>query len=562
MFDSPYNNTMSAFNFIHITSYQGGNSMKRAVLLGLATAMIFAALPAYGQYVERNKFLNGSIFEDVTKGSGFDHEGHGKCIALGDYDMDGDLDIYMSVVYAENKFFENLGNMKFVDRTGILRLGDTRLDTHGIVWADFDNNGYLDIFAANNLEALSQKRDEVLHRNEFFLQEDEGFVERAIQANLAGNKFNYSCGVTTADVNGDGFLDIYVSEGGYRKGPECANSLYIYNGDGTYRDIGVQAGVANESNGYCCAFSDYDNDGDPDLYVGNINDTPDPLTFALYRNNGDGTFTDVTVKLGLARKGTNISCFWGDVDNDGDQDLFLGNSAGPAYPDAKWGANVLFRNNGDGTFTDASKQAGVDILTNSRGSTMGDIDNDGDLDIIVTNSWSDALVLLNDGTGKFTESHTKTGGSWFYGHGIALGDLDNDGDLDLIGGNWRRPSASNYGIWYLFRNRTNSGSFIKVNLKGTTSNRSAVMSKIWVYDTGKAKDKSALRGFREVTAGNGTFPGNPLQQHFGVDSSKKYDIVVKFPSGVERTLKNVTAGKTYDIYETDVDPAQYERVRR
>ncbi len=536
--------------------------MKRSILLIAVLFVVIAAVTVNAQYVERNKYLSGGIFVDVTDETGFDHAGHGKCVSMADFDMDGDLDVYMSTVYAPNRFFENLGGLKFVDRTDILRLGDTKLDTHGIVWADFDNNGYLDIFVANNLEALSQQRGEVLHPNEFFLGFDEGFVEQATPANVVGEAFNYSCGVTTADVNGDGLLDIYVAEGGYRSGPECANSLYVNNGDGTYRDIGAEAGVANESNGYCCAFSDYDNDGDPDLYVGNINDSQDPLTGAIYRNNGDGTFTDVTRTLGMETRGTNISCFWGDVDNDGDQDLFLANSAGPNYPESEWGRNILWRNNGDGTFTDASSESGVDIVTNSRGSSMGDIDNDGDLDIIVTNSWEDALVLLNDGAGKFTESHRTTGGSWFYGHGLALGDLDNDGDLDMIGGNWRRPSASNYGKWFVFENKTNDRNFIKVNVKGVESNRSAVMSKVAVYDAGRAGNASALRGYREVTAGNGTFPGNPLVQHFGVPSSGSYDIVVTFPSGIERTMKNVSPGRTYDIYETDVDPAAYERVRQ
>ena len=533
--------------------------MKQIVI----AALIFILIPfdTQAQYVPRNLYVNGTIFEDVTEGSGFDHSGHGKCIVLGDFDMDGDLDIYISIVFSGNRFFLNEGNLHFKDMTSIVRLG-CKYDTHGIVWADFDNNGYLDIFAANNLESLTEQRGEVLQPNEFYLGGDEGFVESSVRAGLTGNKFNYSCGVTTADVNGDGLLDIYVSEGGYRKGPECANSLYVNNGDGTYRDIAAEAGVAHEGNGYCCSFSDYDNDGDPDLYVGNINDTSDPVTFALYRNTGDGTFTDVTEELGLARRGTNISCFWGDVDNDGDQDLFLGCSSSPIYTEEKWGANVLFRNNGDGTFTDISSEAGVDVLTNSRGSTMGDIDNDGDLDIFVSNSWFDSLIFLNDGKGKFTESHTTTGGSYFYGHGCALGDLDNDGDLDLLCGNWRRPSASNPGKWFLFKNKTDNKNFIKVNVKGTESNRSAVMSKVWVYDADKAKNKNALRGYREVIAGSGTFPGNPLQQHFGVDASGKYDIVVRFPSGIERILRNVETGKTYTIYETDVDPAQFEKVIR
>jgi enediyne biosynthesis protein E4 len=533
--------------------------MRRFVISAFLIILTLSAVHA--QYVPRNQYLNGTIFEDITDSSGFDNLGHGKCTAMGDFDLDGDLDIYISVVFSDNKMFQNEGGLTFKDITPIVRLG-CPYDTHGIVWADFDNNGYLDIFAANNLESLTEQRGEVLQPNEFYLAGDEGFIESSVKAGLTGNTFNYSCGVTTADVNGDGLLDIYVAEGGYRSSPECANSLYVNNGDGTYRDIAVEAGVADQGNGYCCSFSDYDNDGDPDLFVGNINDTQDPVTIVLYRNNGDGTFEDVTAKLGMSRKGTDISCFWGDIDNDGDQDLFLGCSNGRAYPDPKWGANALFSNNGDGTFTDISKSAGVDILTNSRGTTMGDIDNDGDLDIIVTNSFFDSLVLINDGRGKFTESHETTGGSYFYGHGIALGDLDDDGDLDLVGGNWRRPSASNPGKWFLFKNKTDGGNFIKVNLKGTESNRSAVMSKIWVYDAGKAHNTDALRGFREVTAGNGTFPGNPLQQHFGVPSTGTYDIVVTFPSGIEQTVKNAAPGKTYDIYETDVDPAVYEKVIR
>lgn len=508
------------------------------------------APPPGGYNGPRNQFLTGTIFEDVTAGSGFDQQGHGKCVALGDYDNDGDLDIYVSVVYGRNKLFQNEGQFKFKDMAPTLAV-DSPYDTHGIALADFDNNGYLDIFCANNVEALSVPRGLELQPNAFYLGFDEGFVESAARSYVAGIAHNYACGVATADINNDGLLDVFVAKGAYRKGPDCANSLYVNNGDGTYRDIAKEAGVADEGNGYCCAFGDYDNDGAPDLYVGNINDTDQPVTRILYHNNGDGTFTDVTKKLGLAARGNNISCFWGDVDNDGDLDLFLANSSGPGHPEAEWMADSLFRNNGDGTFTDVSKEAGVTLPTNSRGMTMGDIDNDGDLDILVNNSWNDTNVFLNDGRGRFTDAHRTTGGAVFYGHGAALGDLDDDGDLDLAMGNWRRPSAENPGLWRIFRNKTGGRNYLKANLVGTKSNRSAVMSKIWVYEAGHSGDPAFLRGFRQVTAGNGTFPGNPLEQHFGLDATKRYDVLVCFPSGREAALRGVATGQTLRVVEPE-----------
>ena len=520
--------------------------MKRSVIAAVLTILI--GVLAYAVIEKRNLFLNGTVFEDVTDTSGFDHQGHGKCIAMGDFDKDDDLDIYISVVYARNKLFQNEGGFKFKDMAPTVGV-DNKYDTHGVAMADFDNNGYLDIFCANNLEALTQKRGEVLQPNAFYLGFDEGYVESALKAGLAGNDFNFSCGVTTADINGDGLLDIYVAEGGYRKGADCINSLYVNNGDGTYRDVAKEAGVDDAGNGYCCAFADYDNDGDPDLYVGNINDTTQPLTRVLYRNNGNGTFTNVTKAAGLEGRGNNISCFWADFDNDGDLDLYLGNSSGPGHPEEVWMKDSLFRNNGDGTFTDVSQEAGVAILTNTRGSTVGDIDNDGDLDIYANNSWNDSNVFLNDGKGKFTDAAKTVGGAVFYGHGCAFGDLDGDGDLDLASGNWRRPSAQNPGKWKLFRNKTNNKNFLKVDLVGTKSNASAVMSRIWVYDSGHLKDKNYLRGFRQVTAGNGTFPGNPLQQHFGVSAAKKYDLVILFPSGAEVVMKDVTAGQVISAVE-------------
>ncbi|OQB35662.1 MAG: FG-GAP repeat protein [Candidatus Latescibacteria bacterium ADurb.Bin168] len=344
-----------------------------------------------------------------------------------------------------------------------------------------------------------------------------------------------------------------MAKGGYRSGALCANSLFINQGKESFTDIAKAAGVADEGNGYCCAFADYDNDGDPDLYTGSLNEFDKPVTRRLYRNDGNMKFTDVTETLGLAAKGYDVSCFWGDIDNDGDLDLFLANSTGKgAAAEKNYAANTLLRNNGDGTFTDISKESGVDILTNSRGCTMGDVDNDGDLDIYVTNSMSDALLLINDGKGRFAESGEKLGGAVFYAHGCALGDLDGDGDLDLVAGNWRNVGAYNPGEWKVFRNRTNTPNYLKVNVRGKKSNRSAVMSRVMVYRAGQAKNKSGFLAMREITAGNGTFPGNPLQVHVGLGAVKTCDVVVTFPTtGREVVIPNVAAGKTLDVEEPD-----------
>jgi enediyne biosynthesis protein E4 len=522
----------------------------RIVFIILVTFALAAVVFAQAVY---NTALSGTLFEDVTQSSGFGYIGHGKCTAMADFDMDGDLDIYLGIVYAKNKLFQNQGNMKFVEVTDDAGVGNP-YDTHGAVFADFDNNGLIDLFAANNVEASSEQRGILKQPNALYFLGGEGvFVDKAAQAGVAGLEFNYSCGVTTADVNGDGLLDIFVAKGGYRSGPECANSLYLNMGKGIFKDVGKEAGLADTGNGYCCAFCDYDNDGLPDLYVGGLNDKDNLTTRHLYHNDGGLHFTEVTEKLGMRANGYDVSCFWGDVDNDGNMDLFLGNSeGGGAASDKKFSKNTLFHNNGDGTFTDVSKEAGVDIATNSRGCTMGDVDNDGDLDIYVTNSMWDALLFINDGRGKFTESAGKTGGAVFYAHGCALGDLDNDGDLDLVAGNWRNITVNNPGEWKLFKNKTNTANFLKVNMRGLKSNRSAVMSRVYIYPAGKSKDKKSLLGMREITAGNGTFPGNPLQVHFGLGKAAAVDVVVKFPTtNREVVIKNVSAGKTLNIVEPE-----------
>ena len=479
----------------------------------------------------RNQFLNGTIFEDVSAAAGFDHQGHGKCVAMGDYDKDGDLDIYVSVVYGRNKLFQNEGQFKFKDMAPSLAV-DNPFDTHGIAMADFDNNGYLDIFCANNVEALSLTRGLVLQPNAFYLGFDEGFAESAAKSGLAGIDYNFSCGVTTADVNNDGLLDIFVAKGAYRKGPDCANSLYVNNGDGTYRDIAKEAGVADQGNGYCCAFGDYDNDGDPDLYVGSINDTDQPVTRILYRNNGDGTFSDVTegawtgeprqqylLLLGRLRQRRRPRPFPG-------QQLGSGTSgarvAGRLAPPEQRRRHVHGRFERFG-FGAADEQPGLD---RGRYRQRRRPRHPGQQQLgrhqrppqrrarpVHRRSTKRPAAPCFMATARPWATWTMTATStWPWATG---------------GGRARRTPACGSSSGTL----TGGRGYLKVDLEGTKSNRSAVMSRVWVYDAGQAGDPKSLRGFRQVTAGNGTFPGNPLQAHFGVDAAKKYDVRRPFPVG-------------------------------
>ena len=521
-----------------------------SVLLPICLSMVFCASACSPRQEKQNQagaVSAGVSFTDVTRGSGFEFSGHGKCIAMADVDRDGDLDIYQALVYAPNRLLRNEGEMRFTDITASSGAGNS-FDTHAAVFVDVDGDNYLELFVTNNAEMTSIRRGNIHQPNSFYYINDEiALIDKADSLGLAGGRLNYSTGVTMADYDLDGDLDIFVVEGGYFSGPDCANSLYRNNGDGTFTDVAPQAGVADTGNGYCCSFCDWDLDGDPDLFVGNLNSTDRPVSRLFYRNNGDGTFTEVTKELGLGGIGFCVSCFWGDIDNDGDPDLYLGNSGGVDY--TGFSANMLCLNNGDGTFTDIAAKAGVDSDRSTRGVTMGDVNGDGWLDIYISNSMGDAQLYLNNGDLTFREVATVAGCNVYYGHGASLGDLDGDGDLDLTVGNWRRIRASSPGWWKLFRNDTPGGRCLRVRITGRGAMRSAVGAKVYLYQAG-SRDKSKLIGFREVTAGNGTFPGNPLEQHFGLPGDGPYDVVAILPtSGRELTAEGVRPGDVVELVE-------------
>ncbi len=265
-------------------------------------------------------------------------------------------------------------------------------------------------------------------------------------------------GACMADYDNDGLVDIYAVNGvGYTHyygkkwwwSKDPYNTLYHNNGDGTFTDVTEKAGVGDKGWGMGCAFGDYDNDGNSDLYVTNYGAN------VLYHNNGDGTFTNITEKAGVGDEGWGTSIAWGDYDNDGSLDLYIANylvfnkTMNPGEPNSAFKIdmpllmdsklfeaqrNLLYKNNGDGTFTDVTDQAGVG---NSPGKSMGvvfsDVNNDGNQDIYITNDKSRNVLYLNNGNGRFTDNGGNLGvDSPQSGMGAAIGDYDNDGDMDIF----------------------------------------------------------------------------------------------------------------------------------
>ena len=278
------------------------------------------------------------------------------------------------------------------------------------------------------------------------------------------------------DYNNDGWMDLYVLSGRFidgatehskADGKDATNRLYRNNGDGTFTDVTDVAGVAGKGFAMGVTVGDYDNDGYEDIYVTNWNSA------ILYHNNGDGTFTDVTEKAGVQNAHFGVGAAFVDYDRDGKLDLFVGNylkfdprSKKPFYPaeafagplDFEGDSNRLFHNNGDGSFTDVSEKSGVaNPSGRAMGVTVGDFDNDGWPDIYVANDQMESYLYRNNHDGTFTNVAVEqsvaygTNGDTPSAMGPVFADYDNDGSLDIF--------VSDMRYHRLFRNSPKEGYF-------------------------------------------------------------------------------------------------------
>lgn len=512
--------------------------------LGFVVAGLLAIVMFAGMQSLRAK--TAVMFADVGEETGLREINNSLGVAWGDYDGDGWQDLYVSnhlPAKVDSYLYRN------VHGTFSAAVPMVKGDLHGVAWGDYDNDGSPDLFVAGgNDTPIGPAYPNHLFHNE------EGKLRDVAPAAGVDDTDARAWGGAWADFNNDGWLDLFAVS------YFSSNSLFLNGGDGTFRNVAQAAGITTTAPGQvndigtlCASWADYDEDGDMDVVTTGIH-----MNIGLYRNNGDGTFTDVAREAGLASPhhlGTEddptgpSGCAWGDYDNDGHIDLYVTMRAG------KKGSNLLFRNRGDGTFTEVAATAGVATQANSQAGLWADFDNDGRLDLYVVSGATDGddlgwnTLYMNRGDGTFTEVSADASGApgfpFVRESTGAVADFDNDGCVDILVNNQRfldgHPRYLNRNL--LLRNACNSNHWLKIRLQGTVSNRDGIGAKVTL-------EAGGLRQSRERGTESHLFAQNSPILHFGLGAAGKVErIVVRWPSGATQTLTDVAVDRELTIVE-------------
>ncbi len=475
-----------------------------------------------GQEPHSHLFRNNrdGTFTDVTAKTGLTRTGWGQGVCVGDYDNDGWDDLFVTYYAKTNVLYRNNGDGTFTDVTEKAGLGGKAMRwSTGCAFVDYDRDSKLDLFVANYIDldlatapvpesgpclyksvmvacgppGLKGGKNILYHNNG-----DGTFTDVSEASGITSANGTFGLGVLVADFDNDGWPDIYVAN------DSTASALYKNQRNGKFVDIAIEAGCALSSDGKPQAgmgisAADYDLDGSLDMLKTNFaGDTP-----SLYRNLGNGTFDDATFEagLGLTTRYLGWGCGFFDFDNDGWPDILLCN--GPVYPEVEQlkteagyaQRKILYRNQRNGHFTDVSEAAGPGIMdpVAARGCAFGDFDNDGDLDVVV-NTVNDYPQLL-------------------------------------------RCDSSSRNNW------------IKIKAMGTKSNRSGIGARMKCV-TQKPGEAKPHQQIDEVRSGGGYFSQNDLRVHFGLGEAQKVDLLeIRWPSGQVDLLKNIDANQVLYVKE-------------
>ena len=479
----------------------------------------------------------GIVFTDITASAGIGlTEKLTESVTWGDYDNDGDPDLYLTSKGANN-LFRNDGAGVFTDVTATAGVGNA-LFSVGTAFGDLDNDGDLDLYVVN-----FGSGPDAFYRNDGPSGPGGAYQFTDISV-AAGTTFERSSrGMAFVDYDHDGLLDIYVNAIG--------NDLLYHNkGNLQFEEVAAAVGIAGVGGqGVGVVATDVNRDGKIDLFTGNRSSDPN----RLFLNNGDGTFVDSTVASGIAEIGLGMGVLAIDYDNDLDTDLYWTTWPGTG-PTPK--SNAFYRNNGDATptFTETAVDTGtLDALGWGISVNAGDIDNDGWVDFFITNGFnssSTANVLFRNNTnvdGTFQDvTSTLEGGAAFDGRGVSFADFDLDGDLDLL------VTADSGESTRLWRNDTvNNHHWITLKLAGVESNASAIGARIEIT--------TSLGTFmQEVSGGAGRGSQNDLPVEFGLGTASSIDeIKIFWPSGNVQTVSNLAVDQFLTITEQVPEPSSW-----
>ena len=453
-------------------------------------------------------------FTDVTSETGLTSDGWSQGVCAGDFDNDGFPDLLVTS-WGGLALYRNIGGRRFENITKRAHLDQsrTRYNT-GCAFLDYDNDGRLDIFVANYVKfdfATTPKPGEnpycwyrdlpvncgprglPFDRNILYHNNGDGtFTDVSDASGISKPDQSYCLGVLTGDFNQDGRTDVFVAC------DQTPSLLYVNQGDGTFSEEALLRGAAFDENGKAmsgmgAASADYDGDGKPDIFRSNFSDERE----TLYRNRGAAEFDDVTVAAGMAHNTRFVGwgCGFLDFDNNGWKDLLLAN--GHVFPEVDRlkidihykDRAILYRNNGNGTFSDISERSGPGILERhaARGVAFGDYDNDGSVEVLINNQNETPSLLKSD----------------------------------------RKPS----GNWLILK------------LEGTISNRSAIGARVRLTAGGRTQ-------VDEVRSGGSYLSQNDLRLHFGLGSAVKVDrIAIDWPAGGHQVEENVGVNRIVTIRE-------------
>jgi enediyne biosynthesis protein E4 len=444
-------------------------------------------------------------FEDATEKAGLQDSGYGMGVAVGDYDNDGFEDLYVTA-YGGSRLYHNNGDGTFTDVTQKAGVGGAGWSTSA-AWVDLDNDGFLDLVV---LRYVEWDFDDIWcgeHREGFRAYCHPDYFKAAVPL------------------------------------------VYHNNGDGTFTEVARKVGLAKPAKGLGIAIADYDRDGHIDLFFAN-----DSMVEYLYHNKGDGTFEEVGLLSGVAADSdghtyAGMGVDFSDYDNDGWPDIVVTNLANQRY--------ALYHNNGDGTFNYSSPAAGISRMTMTHsgwGVRLFDFDNDGrkdllvaqghDLDTIQNTSpnlrYRESLLLARNSGKEFQDVTSISGAAlqqeWVW-RGLAIGDLDNDGRLDAV-------VTANDGPVRLLHNETaNSNHWILLKLTGHRSNRDAIGAVVKIVTLDGAQ-------YATVSTASSYLSSGDKRIHFGIGKGTVIQTIeIRWPSGIIQTLKDVAADKIMQIDE-------------